>query len=308
MFLHTGRTSQTVRLWVILLAGMLAAVLWPMIASGADGADESEGNGAAAASLNISMERVGRADVDDTDASFGFTEYAASLSWQFLLLDLDHRRSDWRSGSELGSASRREPWGELTRIAPGLQYYGELDDRWGLWLQMSAIAGFEDDVSSRSWTLNPQVVGLYMPRDDLNVFAGMGSLYHPVDSTLYPVLGVTWNRGTQDGFSGTLGLPETTLRYHFNERLAVKADVQRDIRTYRLSDGNPTAPSGYLHTDEVTPGIHLEYFPAEALQVTMGVRRFMGRSITIYSREERRLADHDVDDAWSFRLEMEYGF
>jgi hypothetical protein len=280
-----------------------------MIALGADGADENDGDEAApVASVEISMERVGRADIDGTDASLGFTEYAASLSWQFLLLDLDHRENDWRPGAELGGAPGREPWGELTRIAPGLQYYGELDDRWGLWLQMFAIAGFEDDVSSRSWTFNPQVVGLYMPREDLNVFAGMGSLYHPVDSTFYPVLGVAWNMDTRDGLSGTLGIPETLVRYHFNERLAVKADFQRDIRMYRLSDGNPTAPSGYLQTDVLTPGIHLEYLPAASLQVTLGIRRFMDRRIKIYSSEENKLADHDVDDPWSFRFEMEYSF
>jgi hypothetical protein len=58
----------------------------------------------------------------------------------------------------------------------------------------------------------------------------------------------------------------------------------------------------------LTPGIHLEYLPAASLQVTLGIRRFMDRRIKIYSSEENKLADHDVDDAWSFRFEMEYSF
>ncbi|MFW5824273.1 MAG: hypothetical protein ACOCVV_04850, partial [Marinobacter sp.] len=102
---------------------LLAVALWPMMAIGADESDKSDGGDATATpSFEFSTGRVGRADIDGTDASLGFTEYAASLSWQFLLLDLDHRESDWRPGTGLGGASGREPWGELTRVAPGLQY------------------------------------------------------------------------------------------------------------------------------------------------------------------------------------------
>lgn len=284
-----------------------------MIALGADGTDEQEGKDATpAGSIDFSVESVGRASIDGTDASLAYTEYSAGMSWQFLLLDIDHRKSTWRPGTGFGGGGGggfgQEPWDELTRVAPGLQYYSEFGDRWALWLQMIAIAGFEDNLSSRSWTYNPQVVALYTLREDLNLFAGMGTLYHPVDSTPYPVLGVAWNMNAKAGFSGTLGVPETTLRYHFNERLAVKADVQRDIRMYRLSDGNPIAPSGYFHTDELTSGIHLEYVPVESLQMTVGVRRFMDRSMTVFSKEESTLADHKVNDAWTIRFAMEYGF
>ncbi|WP_290648948.1 hypothetical protein [Aquisalimonas sp.] len=174
----------------------------------------------------------------------------------------------------------------LTRVAPGLQHYGELADHWGLWLKIVTIAGFDDRISSRSWTYNPRIIGVHTPHEKLTLYAGTGPLYHPVDSTLYPVLGVAWNMDAQGGLSGALGFPETMLRFRLNEHLAVKANFKSDIRVYRLADDNTLAPGGYTRMEDLKPGLHLEYFPTESLQVSTGIRRFVGRSLTFFPRPE----------------------
>lgn len=309
MCLNSQRITCLRWLPAILLVCNLATALWPTTAFGADEIEGLEGgNTNLGVSVDFSVEVVSRAALTDTDTSLAFTEYSAGLSWQFLLLDFDHRRSHWRPGTDLGAAPGREAWDSLTRISPGVQYYGEFGEYWGLWVKGVAITGFERNISSQSWTYNPQVIGLYMPREGLTFYAGVGSLYHPVDTTLYPALGVAWNMNTGKGLSGALGFPETMLRYHFSERLAVKADFQWDIRIYRLSAENPTAPSGYIRAEDLKPGIHLEYLPTASLQVIAGVRRFFGRNMTVFSREELELANYKIDDAQSFRFEMKYKF
>lgn len=294
---------------VALITGILILVFWPVATRGADESGEPHDRSASPPlSIDFSVERVGRAGIDGTGSSIAFIEYSAGMGWQFLLLDLDRRENVSRAGTGLAGATGREPWGSLTRVAPGLQYYREVNERWGLWAKLVAIAGFEDRFSSRSWTYNPQLIGFHMPREQLTLYAGFGSLYHPVDKTVYPVLGVTWNMDSHIGPSGALGFPETMLRYHFNEQLAVKVDFQWDIRVYSLAEDNRLAPNGSMRVEELKPGLHLECFPTASLRVTTGVRRFMGRNLTFFSRTESELATYDINDSWSFLFDMEYMF
>jgi hypothetical protein len=290
-----------VRVWIAFVTGLLVLMFWPVAGFGADDAgnvrDEKR---VPPFSFDFSVERTARADIDGTGASVAVTEYSAGLSWQFLLIDVDHRENNWRAGSDLGSAPGRDPWGSLTRIAPGLQYYGEFSGQWAIWAKLVAIAGFEDTISSRSWTYNPQLVGFYMPRERLKLYGGIGALYHPVDPVVYPVLGVAWNMDSRSGLSGAIGFPETMLRYHFNEQLAMKVDFQWDIRVYRLAEDNTLAPDGYVRTEDLNPGLHLEYSLTESMMLTTGVRRLMDRGLTIFDRIENERADHDVQDGWSF--------
>jgi hypothetical protein len=169
MYLYDKTNSRKSPSWITLIASILLSALWPLNILGADEPDKSE-SGNPAFSVKFSVESIGRAGIDGTDASFAFTEYSASLTWQFMILDFDHRKVNWSAGNGLGSSADRDPWGDLTRIAPGLQYYGELSDRWGLWLKMVAISGFEDRISSRSWTYNPQVIGFYRAREHLTLY------------------------------------------------------------------------------------------------------------------------------------------
>jgi len=119
---------------------------------------------------------------------------------------------------------RVDPWKTLTRIAPGLQYYHEFNDKWGVWPQFAAISGFENEDSLRSWTYNPQCVGFYMHNQQMIIYGGIGMLYHSVDSEIYPMLGVAWNMDSKTGLSSALGFPETMMRYGFDKRLALIMD------------------------------------------------------------------------------------
>lgn len=254
--------------------------------------------------LHLSAEGVGRSGIDGSASSFAYREYAAGLEYLFLLLDVDQRDYDWRHGST-GVAN---PWRSLTRIAPGVQYYRELGDRWGVWAKFIGIAGFEDSLSSRSWTYNPQVLGFYSPSPALTYYAGVGMLYHPVESVPYPVLGMAWNMGSARGLGVAVGFPETMVRYRYDEQWALKFDFQWDIRTYSLAADNPLAAQGYLQTEDRIPALALEFTPVKGLTLAPGIRWYLGRSMTLYDRDEFEQAAMDPHSAWAASFTIRYLF
>ncbi len=252
--------------------------------------------------LDFSFEQVFRADPDQARPAFSYREYTADLEWYVVLLGIDHRAYRWRGGVEA------EPWGSLTRLSPGLQYYRTFNDAWGVWALFYAMAGFEDDITSRSWTYNPKLIGLHRRTEPLIFYLGAGALYHPVDPVYYPILGLAWNPDAETGWSGSIGFPDTIIRYRFSERWALKTDFHWKIRTYRLADDNAIAPRGYVRTEDLAPGAHLAFYPREHLTLTAGVRRRLGRSLTLYDRDERELQSTDVDSVWSAVLSLGCSF
>jgi hypothetical protein len=259
-------------------------------------------------STNVSIEQIPRSDIDDTDTSMGYTEFSAGLEWQFILFDMDHRVYDWTKAEELGMDPDLDAWKTLTRIAPGLQYYREFSQQWGIWVKFVALAGFEDKISSESWTYHPQVIGFHMLTEQVTLYGGMGMLYHPVDTQVYPVVGVAWNRGSQEGFRGALGFPQTMLRYGFNEKLGLKTDFEWDIRTYSLSKDNDLAPNGFVYMEDLILGLYLEYLPVKDLTLRLGVRHYFGRNQTLYDQDENELNAQDVDPSWSYLVGIDYAF
>ncbi len=125
--------------------------------------------------------------------------------------------------------------------------------------KLTAIASYEENISSKAWSYNPQLVGFFIASSQKTYYGGLGLLYHVVDSLVYPVLGVAWNTQSRKGFSLSLRLPETMLRYGLNEQLAVKLDFEIDVRIYHLATDSSIVSGGYFRAENMTPGFTLEY-------------------------------------------------
>ncbi len=264
-----------------------------------------ESSSSAKISTSFSVKQVEQADIDGHDASMGYTEIAAGIEWQFIFIDLDHRTYDWGEHTFLGTA---EPFSELTQLALGLQYYQEFENGWSIWAKGTALIGFEDSPSTAAITYNPQVVTLYTVTTQLSLYCGAGVLYHPVDTTIYPVVGLAWNMKNKLGLFGTLGFPETALSYGFTEQLSLKLDVLWDNRIYQLAGDNATVADGYIKIEDMLPGIHVEYKPLNDLLLSIGVRRYFERKLTFFNQEEEEMGEYGVNDSWAYMFRAEYTF
>jgi hypothetical protein len=256
----------------------------------------------------LCVEHLERSELDGSNASMGYTEFSEGLTWGLLFFDMDHRAYDWQDGKILGVDLSTDPWDSLTRVAPGLQYAKQMTEKWGFWAKMSAIAGFEDEILSGSWTYNPQLISFYVLKPQLKLYFGLGMLYNPVESETYPVLGAAWNANSKKGISGALGFPETMLRYGFNRKVALKFDFQWDVRTYRLAEDNAMTPKGYVQFENLIPGLKLEYAPAEKMMLRFGIRHHFGRKLSLFNHEEDELASEDVGASLAYLMSIDYSF
>ena len=301
--------DDILHLIVCFIVSMAVFASCPVGARASDDVNEEPGDKVPMISTSVSLEQTEDANIDGTDASVGYTEFAVGLEWQFLLFDIDHREYNWENNLTLdGDPGIDHTWKSLTRIAPGLQYYQKFGEKWGVWPKLVAIAGFEDEISSHPWTYNPQVIGFYMPTRQITIYGGLGMLCHTVESVVYPVLGVAWNMETKNGLSGAVGFPETMLRYGFNERVALKMDFEYDIRYYHLADDNNLTSGGYIKTEDLIPGLYIEYEPIKELILRFGIRRYFGRKLTVFDDQENELTSNDVSESSAYLLGVDYKF
>jgi len=291
-----------------LVASLL--VLLPALCFGAEQSDgEAREAPSPLMSLTANVERTGSAGLVGTNAVASSTEFAATLKWYFLVLDADHRDYTWRRSwwtPEPGGPLSQTPWGSLTRIAPGIQYYRDFGNRWAVWGKFAGIAGFEDDPSWRSVTWNPQFVLIRTLTDGTMLYGGAGSLYHRASRTFFPIVGVAWNTDALAGLSAVVAFPEAYARYRFNERIALRADYEWDTRVFELAAASSAAP-GYLRIRDHFPALNVEYTLAPKATVTAGVRWLGGRDVTVYDRDARELITRDVEAAWAFSLSLSLG-
>lgn len=292
---------------VVLFISLLAFLLLDMTAAGLAGEGESEEEGnPARISTSLGMENVSKSGIDNSPSSFAYTEYSADLEWQFLLLRIDQRYYDWDSKSK--SFFGNDPFDSLTRITPGVQYYSQIGDKWGVWAKMEAAAGFEEEVDSGSWSYNPQLIGIYSPLERTTLYAGVGALSHKTDDVVYPVLGLAWNMDAGEGLSFSLGFPENMIRYSLNEDVAIKLDFQWDIRFYQLAPDNSLVSQGYLRSEAKKPGLHFNYTPIEDLLLDLGFTGYLGRSLTIYDKKGKERISRDVSNSGAITVGAEYKF
>ena len=291
--------------FVIVLIALLCAT---SVTGQAEEGEEEQKNGSTRISTSVSVASVSQSDIRGFDASYALKKYSAELEWLFLFLNADHLNYDWDSDTSFLGVSDQDPWSSLSRIAPGAQYYRRFGGKWGIWARMEAISGFEERPTWRSWTYNPQLIGIYSPTEHLSLYCGAGILDNPTERVVYPVLGVAWNNDADRGLAFSLGFPETMARYRFNQRLALRLDFQWEIQYHRLSGENDLASKGYLRTKTKQPSLHLSYSPVGDLILDLGVTRYLGRSLSVYDRQGNKLASRDVSDSWGLSLGLEYTF
>jgi len=136
--------------WVIMSMAALTFCTTRALAS--DRVEKGEEDKRSTISVSLSLEQTEDANIDSTKASIGYMELSTNMEWQFLLLDIDQREHKWENNDSFDGDAGGNPWETLTRIAPGIQYSHKFGEKWGLWPKLVVISGFEDEISSKSWT------------------------------------------------------------------------------------------------------------------------------------------------------------
>ena len=137
---------------------------------------------------------------------------------------------------------------------------------------------------------------------------GVGVSAHPIGVRAMPVAAADWGNQRDLGFSATVGMPETMLRYRTSDLFSFRLGGRMDGGTYRLADDSPVEREGYMKTSSVTLGGYIDVTPLDDLTLTLGAEYLTRREMTVYNSDGEEKDSYDVDDAPALFLRLRYGF
>ncbi|QTA88325.1 DUF6268 family outer membrane beta-barrel protein [Desulfonema magnum] len=259
--------------------------------------------------LSITGERTSGAEIDDADSAGKAEKTCSGVSLTLPVhfdtqarLELKFRADqisyDWDDAEKIVFSNGREPWDKLRSADMRLKYIHNYTRYW------SALAGFNLGAAWEDETRDSYSYGGYLAavcRTDFNLsyFIGAGVIRKPEDVIYIPVLGMRWNSMAENGsgWSVSLGMPRTEIRYSFNEILAVYCNAKMDMKTYRLKDENKVSPSGLLEIKGFTGGLFADIHLMKPLRLSLGMTYLFGREWEIQDKDGETIQDVDIEDA-----------
>lgn len=249
---------------------------------------------------------IGEADMDD-GGSVSVTETGASLRYRWFGIDYLNRRYDWADTSDLPFGHGSDPWEQLHL----LRLRAEISDQLGFgglgWFAGAGLtAGWEEEMDD-AWGVSG-TAGLTWAVGGVRLRGGVGVSAHPIGVRAMPVAAADWGNQRDLGFSATVGIPETMLRYRTSDIFSFRLGGRMDGGTYRLADDSPVEREGYMKTSSLTLGGYIDVTPLDDLTLTLGAEYLTRREMTVYNSDGEKKDSYDVDDAPALFLRLRYGF
>ncbi len=191
---------------------------------------------------------------------------------------------------------RADPWDRFHRLSLGARHSGQIDGQWGYFLGGSLTASFEEEISG-SLGGGVQAGLSYTPAPPWEMRLGAAISFHEVETSVLPLVGLSWNQQAESGPSFSLGVPQTELRYRFNPQAALSARFSFEGGISRLKDDSPVEREGYVEERDLRGGLYLELSPAPNIHLTLGGRYHFEREFNIYNKSGKNKRSYDVDDA-----------
>ena len=237
------------------------------------------------------------------------TRTSVSAGYKWFTLSYLRSDYDWNQTNKvaLGRDKGNKPWDHLHRLALDAKFDGWLTDNLGWFAGGTLVSGFETELSD-SFSLIGRGGFSFALNPELNLRLGAIGALSPVHPMLIPLVELDWRHPADFGFSGNLGLPESSLRYRFNPMLAARASAYWSRTLHRLSDDSSVARKGYLEESGITTGAYLDFTFIESLNLTLGAELETWRELRIYNDDGDKLTKTDVDPSLGAVLRVGYSF
>jgi hypothetical protein len=265
-----------------------------------------------AATVKLKYTAADHAEVDDQDAAYGVQSVGFDVEGGPLDGGLSVSFFDWRDPETfVEHTGGNDPWGTLYSLRLGLHHQGVLTENLMVDVMGGVSSGFEKQADdSFAGYLGGYGILQLSPRAAL--LLGIFYSRHQeiaTDFDLVPIIGLTWNRETTEGFSFMLGLPETRASWHFSERYRLVFDI-RSIEggVYRLADDNAARPGGYLELVSASANLWFEAGEVYGFDLAVGAGHTFHREVKLYDRDGGNECKYDVEQAPVFSLALSRSF
>lgn len=230
-----------------------------------------------------------------------------TLSWQSSWYHWKHR-TDLPFG-----AGDESPWSALNMLALRADHRDQLTERWSYFVQGAVRSGFEKQLSrSVGAALNGGLVYAWDETWTLGLggFIGWDPTSEFAFSSTFAMVGpfVQYRHPKAPGFSARLAMPQSELRYTFDQNWSAWLGLGVTSGTYRLADDSPVMPRGYIRERHYRTGIFLDYSPAPNLMLRLGPTYNFQRRMEVFDSSGDKKRKHDMDPALGLEAGLEWRF
>lgn len=251
-------------------------------------------------------------NVEDDKGKFSVSTTRVALGYSHFFLNYQRSFYSWTDKQRLPFGNGvDDPWDHLQSVALGMRFNGAIGQDWRYLASVAATSSFEDD--SGPLGVNGIFSFSKSLTDNVRLNFGLTADYHIVETIVLPVLSVSYNdvgrSGAQkQGFSASIGIPDTSLTYHFNSTVAARLALGYDRRIYKLRDDSPVAREGYVKDRTANAGLYLDLNPVENLSISVGILHSFAHELEFYDRNENKLNDYNVDGSLGGSVRVLYTF
>jgi hypothetical protein len=252
------------------------------------------------------------ADVDGDKGAFSVNTARVTLGYSKLFFNYRRSFYTWKDKHLLPFGNGvDDPWDDLQSVSLGLRFNGPIGQDWRYFSSAAVTSSYEDDFGPLAVS---GVVSFSKPiNDNMRINLGVAANYHVVDTMVLPVFGISYNEGgpwgaPKKGFSASIGIPDTSLTYHFNSMVATRLALGYDRRIYKLRDNSPVSRDGYVKDRAFNAGLYLDLNPVDNLSISVGVLHSFARELEFYDRDENKISNYDVDGSLGGSIRVTYNF
>lgn len=262
-------------------------------------------------SFELNLAAVSELDFTDTAASFDLTSAEASFEIYDFTLSVAVRDFTWTGAETLGFTNgSEEPWEQLKTVGLRRTFTRPINEQLFFTASLGAGLSFEEE-TDESYFADVFAAVIWNRSADWSFLFGVGYAWHSkidLEFEVFPALGFTYRGQAEEGFSASLGIPETGLRYRFSRRSALSLGVGADTFVSRLADDSAVAAAGYAEFIRFDVGLFYEHRFSDHFSLRLGPTFGFEGEIKIHDSQGVLLSTHDLESAPGASLRLKATF
>jgi len=254
--------------------------------------------------------------VDDVEfktsrSKFDFQRAGFKVSTPYVDLSYTQFNFDWTDAGLIDwPNTSSSPWKTLHGFTIEGNYAHNFSQRTRLIAGLGASLGWEDNIND-SLSILTRVGIMHKLSPSLDVRLGIEYNWHQEVKTRYallPYIGVLWNEGAETGFSGSIGVPETSLRYGFSARNALSLKLGVDDALASLSSNNEISPGGFVEFNRINMGLYFRHCFTENWRLAAGVNYSVDTEIRLFDQNGKRFLKEKLEHSPGLLLKLKFSF
>lgn len=247
--------------------------------------------------MEVYLDHAMESRIKGTDAEVSRTGSGIRASYSLFTFGYEYSHFAWDNIRDADLTSDGStPWEGLHRFYTAAEATFPLNEDWMLFSRAAGSAAFEKEVSD-SFGLSGTAVLIRHFQSRWSAGLGFVAGWHPVRSILVPAVSLGYGRPDDEGWSASIGIPWTVVRYGISESFALQGGIRYSSRIYRLKNSSRVSEGGYFRERSVRLGIHTEWKPLQNMTLSIGPFYEISRKWQLYNRREHRIASRDLKRA-----------